>query len=118
MEPRIWFQWINSASLCSLTGQYDNPIPTRFLALIDCLKIPALSSQQEKEEGGVGALWITLDGRTGWPQRIEDNDAKELSRPSFVAVDHLAAAGSGETPYTIDNIWSLPRDISYTGTVQ
>jgi hypothetical protein len=29
-------------SLCSLlAGRYDNPIPTRFLALIDCSKIPA-----------------------------------------------------------------------------
>jgi len=35
------FQGMNSASLCSLAGQYDNPIPTRFLAPIDCLKIPA-----------------------------------------------------------------------------
>jgi hypothetical protein len=35
---------MNSASLCSLAGQYDNPIPTRFLAPIDCLKIPALAS--------------------------------------------------------------------------
>jgi hypothetical protein len=26
----------------SLAGRYDNPIPTRFLAPIDCLKIPAL----------------------------------------------------------------------------
>ncbi len=25
---------------CSLAGRYDNPIPTRFLALIDYLKIP------------------------------------------------------------------------------
>jgi hypothetical protein len=32
----------NSASLCSLAVRYDNPIPTRFLAPIDCLKIPAL----------------------------------------------------------------------------
>ena len=31
-----------SASLCSLANRYDNPIPTRFLAPIDCLKIPAL----------------------------------------------------------------------------
>jgi hypothetical protein len=31
----------NSASLCSLAGRYDNPIPTRCLAPIDCLKIPA-----------------------------------------------------------------------------
>jgi hypothetical protein len=33
---------MNSASLCSLAGRYDNPIFTRFLAPIDCLKIPAL----------------------------------------------------------------------------
>jgi hypothetical protein len=31
---------MNSASLCSLAGRYDNPIPPRFLAPIDCLKIP------------------------------------------------------------------------------
>ncbi len=30
-----------SARLCSLACRYDNPIPTRFLAPIDCLKIPA-----------------------------------------------------------------------------
>ena len=30
---------MNSASLCSLAGRY--PIPTRFLAPIDCLQIPA-----------------------------------------------------------------------------
>ncbi len=39
-EPKNRFQGINSARLCSLAGQCDNPI--RFLALIDCLKIPAL----------------------------------------------------------------------------
>jgi hypothetical protein len=33
---------MNSASLCSLTGRYDNPIPPQFLAPIDFLKIPAL----------------------------------------------------------------------------
>jgi hypothetical protein len=33
---------MNSASLCSLAGRYDNPIPLRFLAPIDSLKIPAL----------------------------------------------------------------------------
>jgi hypothetical protein len=35
------FQGMNSASLCSLAGRYNNPIPPRFLAPIDCLKIPA-----------------------------------------------------------------------------
>jgi hypothetical protein len=39
-EPKNRFQETNSAKLCSLAGRYDNPIPTRFLAPIDCLKIP------------------------------------------------------------------------------
>jgi hypothetical protein len=34
-------QGMNSASLCSLAGRYDNPIPTRLLAPIFCLKISA-----------------------------------------------------------------------------
>jgi hypothetical protein len=34
---------MNSASLCSLSGRYDNPIPTLFLAPIDCLKNPTLA---------------------------------------------------------------------------
>ncbi len=37
-----WYQGMNSASLCSLAGRYDNPIPPRFLAPIDFLKISAL----------------------------------------------------------------------------
>jgi hypothetical protein len=41
MEPRNRFQGMNSASLCSLAGRYDNLIPHRFLAPIDSLKIPA-----------------------------------------------------------------------------
>ncbi len=32
---------IVSACVCSLAGRYDNPIPARFLAPIDCLKISA-----------------------------------------------------------------------------
>jgi hypothetical protein len=44
MEPKNRFQGIHSASLCSLAGRYDNPIPTWFLAPTDCLKIPALFS--------------------------------------------------------------------------
>ncbi len=41
MGPRNRFQGMNSASLCSLAGRYDNPLPPRFLAPIDSLKIPA-----------------------------------------------------------------------------
>ncbi len=33
---------IDSASLFSLAGRYNNHIPTRYLAPIECLKIPAL----------------------------------------------------------------------------
>ncbi len=33
---------IDFASLCSLAGLYDSPIPTRFLAPTDCCKIPTL----------------------------------------------------------------------------
>ncbi len=35
---------IDSASLCSPAGRNDNPIPTRFLATIDCSEIPAQMS--------------------------------------------------------------------------
>jgi hypothetical protein len=42
MEPRNRSQGMNSASLCSPAGWYDNPIPTRFLAPIYSLKIPTL----------------------------------------------------------------------------
>ncbi len=41
MEPRNRCQGINFASLCSMAGRYDNHIPTRCLAPIDFLKIPA-----------------------------------------------------------------------------
>ncbi len=43
-EPKNRFQGANSVRLCSLADRYDNPIPTRFLAPIDCLKIPTLYS--------------------------------------------------------------------------
>jgi hypothetical protein len=43
---------MNSASLCSLAGQYNNPIPPQFLAPIDCLKIPA----QATYVGGIDSM--------------------------------------------------------------
>jgi hypothetical protein len=33
---------LKSFKIRALAGRYDNPFPTRFLAPIDCLKIPAL----------------------------------------------------------------------------
>jgi hypothetical protein len=41
MEPRNRFQGMNSASLCSLAGRYDNPIPPRFQPPETLYKIPA-----------------------------------------------------------------------------
>jgi hypothetical protein len=38
----LWIPGIDSGNLRSLAGLYNNPIPTRFLAPIDCSKIPAL----------------------------------------------------------------------------
>jgi hypothetical protein len=51
MEPENRFQGMNSASLCSLV-RYNNPIPPRFLAPIDCLKIPALLSYSQQRMKG------------------------------------------------------------------
>jgi hypothetical protein len=42
---------MNSASLFSLAGRYDSPIPTRLLVPIDCLKIPAQPCLGERHEG-------------------------------------------------------------------
>jgi hypothetical protein len=36
---------MNSASLCSLAGRYDNPLPPRFLAPYRLFKIPALAGR-------------------------------------------------------------------------
>jgi hypothetical protein len=41
MSPRIDFKE-SIPPAYGLLGRYDNPIPTRLLALIDCLKIPSL----------------------------------------------------------------------------
>ncbi len=46
MGPRNRFPGNEFASLCSLAGRYDNSIPTCFLALTDCSKIPAQESGQ------------------------------------------------------------------------
>ncbi len=40
-EPKNRFQGTNSARLWSLTGRYDKLIPARFLAPINCFKIPS-----------------------------------------------------------------------------
>ena len=51
----------HSASLCSLAGRYGNPIPTLFLAPIDCLKIPALNSSGGLGGGGSSGVCLGKD---------------------------------------------------------
>jgi hypothetical protein len=51
-EPRNIFQGIDSTYLCSLADRYDNPIPTRFIAPIDCPKIPAQVLTTESKHYG------------------------------------------------------------------
>ncbi len=47
---------MNSACLCSLAGRYYNPLPPRFLAPIDSLKIPALNAHYHVRGG---YKWLT-----------------------------------------------------------
>ncbi len=51
---------MNSASLWSLAGRYDNPIPTRFLAPIDCLTIPG--QVRRDSEAAIDEASHTKDG--------------------------------------------------------
>ncbi len=53
----LWSPGIDSASLCSLAGRYDNPIPIQFLARIDCSKIPALVIQADMYKRYVCRIW-------------------------------------------------------------
>jgi hypothetical protein len=50
------------ASLCGLADQYDNPIPTRFLAPTDCSKIPAQASSSVKGMEAPVAVGKTNEG--------------------------------------------------------
>jgi hypothetical protein len=61
MEPKNRFQGTNSVRLCSLAVRYNNPIPTRLLALIDCLKIPAQKSGRKLHSETMGGA---IDGTT------------------------------------------------------
>jgi hypothetical protein len=59
---------MNSASLCSLAGRYENPIPPRCLAPIHFLKIPALVLGMG--EGQLGTeLSSSQKNRSGYGER-------------------------------------------------
>jgi hypothetical protein len=74
MELRNRFQGINSASLCSLAGRYDNPIPPWFLAPVDSLKIPA-------QARGIYTTWLFSypdDANCG--QKVRPQNSKEAKK--------------------------------------
>ncbi len=74
---------MNSASLCSLAGRYDNPIPPRFLAPIDSLKISALYS---KKNMGYRTLCYRADDYKTSPYLKIDFEV-QLSTPTTTNVD-------------------------------
>jgi hypothetical protein len=77
MEPRNQFQGMNSASLRRLAGRYDNPIPIRSLAPINCVKKFRLSkvtvpTDSDLEHCGTILFSITLrkNPLPGWRQSL------------------------------------------------
>jgi hypothetical protein len=50
-EPKNRFLETNSARLFSLAGRYDNSIPSRFLAHIDCLKNFSTGNRMRNKKG-------------------------------------------------------------------
>jgi hypothetical protein len=75
MGPRNRFQGMNSASLCSLAGRYDNPIPTRFLVPIDCLKIRAQCLS-------VWGLLPSLGFCLGWSSNFVGSESGQIQSDS------------------------------------
>jgi hypothetical protein len=82
METRNRCPGINSASLCSLAGRYDNPIPTRCLAPIDFLKIPAQYTMYTVKAKRKGSFTFDPGGHGPVPEfidpRFRENKLKTL----------------------------------------
>jgi hypothetical protein len=73
---------MNSASLCNLAGRYDNPIPPRFLAPIDSLKIPALYSRLQA---------ATCKGYVCYGCQLQEIPCKKMS---VIGAGRLSVTGS------------------------
>ncbi len=76
--PSNRFQGINSASLCSLAARYDNPITTRFLAPMDCLKI-----EQERRLEGQQFTKLGIKYEYDWLYLQSINSDKHLPQSPF-----------------------------------
>ncbi len=98
MEPRNWFQGMNSASLCSLAGRYDNPIPTRCPAPIDRLKIPILLTQGQRVLNDLKRNWLAFSPSYSLasPPPPPPQPAVSLSHSSCVSPVDLTDGGEGD----------------------
>jgi hypothetical protein len=84
---------MDSASLCSLAGWYNNPIPTRFLAPIDCSKIQTLRKELLNFPTFAGSLIISSYSQSECRVHVHGGDSN--SYPSDLEVrrsDHLLAS--------------------------
>jgi hypothetical protein len=77
---------MNSASLCSLAGRYYKPIPTRFLAPLDCLKNPAQDSFFHNSCSSGKLIKMTV----GW--------RRQRAMPDFWVFDHPRPGWVGLSP--------------------
>jgi hypothetical protein len=94
MEPRNRFQGINHASLCSLAGRYDTPIPTRFLA-------PTEASSPQKINPGMiqhfknktflhfSVLWVIFDHQDPDPDPPDHNQCGSGSTTLLLSTHSL-----------------------------
>ncbi len=64
-EPKNRFLWINSASLCSLAGRYDNPIPARFLVPIKIVQKFQHSTKLRETSKLLGACRVKFRHHSG-----------------------------------------------------
>ncbi len=119
MEPRNRFQGMNSASLCSLAGRYDNPIPTRCPALIDFFKNSSSSRHQHINYGGVhmagGGCTCILCIPPGYSTafrrlRIKRYEVTQVRTPGFF---HLLTEAGTAKNYCATNSGSPEVDLRY-----
>jgi hypothetical protein len=87
---------MDSASLCSLAGRYDNPIPTRCLAPIDCSKIPALDGEEGIADmpGGVVAGYEGEGLGPLWGAGVESCCRRSCSRRRHSTLTVIAIRGT------------------------
>ncbi len=101
MGPRHWFQGMNSTSLCSLAGRYENPIPPRCPAPIDFLKIPAQVSRTMNKPESVATLppFSPIEGQK-WFDQISSQWESQKNRFTLIYF--------GKIQFLPPCIWNLP----------